>query len=72
MPRLTRAKNSKKVACMPTFMQNAKELPKALARRCAEQVAKVRRIIEELGYEVASPADAREMLALKGDDKVRF
>lgn len=43
-----------------------------LASSNAEQVAKVRRIIEELGYEVASPADAREMLALKGDEKVRF
>ena len=43
-----------------------------LATSNAEQVAKVRRIIEELGYEVATPAEAREMLALKGGDKVDF
>ena len=43
-----------------------------LAASNAEQVAKVRRIIEELGYEVATPAEAREMLALKGGDKVDF
>jgi len=38
----------------------------------AEQVTKVRRIIEELGYEIASPADARAMLGLKGADRVKF
>ena len=43
-----------------------------LATSNAEQVHKVRRIIEELGYEVATPADAREMLALKGQDSTRF
>lgn len=43
-----------------------------LATSNAEQVAKVRRIIEELGYEVATPTEAREMLALKGGDKVDF
>lgn len=41
-----------------------------LAASNAEQVVKVRRIIEELGYEVASPDDVREMLALKGSDKL--
>ena len=43
-----------------------------LAASNAEQVAKVRRIIEELGYEVATPTEAREILALKGGDKVTF
>src|ERR1044071_6482739 len=38
----------------------------------AEQVAKIRRIVEELGYAVATPAEAREMLALKGADRVGF
>jgi uncharacterized protein (DUF849 family) len=43
-----------------------------LAMNNAEQVSKIRRILEELGFEIASPADAREMLALKGADKVNF
>ncbi len=43
-----------------------------LAASNAEQVAKVRRLIEDLGYEIASPDDAREMLNLKGADKVKF
>ncbi len=43
-----------------------------LASSNAEQVRKVRRIIEELGYEVASPDDVREMLNLKGSHKVTF
>jgi uncharacterized protein (DUF849 family) len=38
----------------------------------AEQVSKIRRIIEELGYEIATPADARSMLGLKGSDRVQF
>jgi uncharacterized protein (DUF849 family) len=38
----------------------------------AEQVAKIRRIIEELGLEIATPAEARTILALKGGDKVAF
>ncbi len=43
-----------------------------LATSNAEQVKKIRRIVEELGYEIASPDDAREMLSLKGADKVNF
>jgi len=43
-----------------------------LAESNAEQVAKVRRILQELGMEIASPDDAREMLALKGGDMVKF
>ena len=40
-----------------------------LAKTNAEQVAKIRRIVEDLGREVASPAEAREMLDLKGADR---
>ena len=37
-----------------------------LARSCAEQVRKIRRILEELSLEVATPDEARAMLGLKG------
>jgi hypothetical protein len=43
-----------------------------LARSNAEQVQKIRRIVEDLGSEVATPAEAREMLGLKGADRVGF
>jgi uncharacterized protein (DUF849 family) len=43
-----------------------------LARSNAEQVAKVRSIIESAGLDVASPSEARDMLHLKGHDKVGF
>jgi uncharacterized protein (DUF849 family) len=43
-----------------------------LAADNAAQVAKIRRVLEELGYEIATPAEAREMLQLKGADKVAF
>lgn len=43
-----------------------------LARNSAEQVAKIRRILEELALEIATPAEARAMLALKGADQVAF
>ncbi|MFN5243313.1 MAG: 3-keto-5-aminohexanoate cleavage protein [Sphingomonadales bacterium] len=43
-----------------------------LATSNAEQVVQVRKIIEGLGLEVASPAEAREILSLKGGDKVGF
>lgn len=43
-----------------------------LARNCAEQVRKIRRILEELSLEVATPAEARAMLGLKGQDAVAF
>lgn len=38
----------------------------------AEQVRQVRKIIEGLGLEVATPGEAREILALKGADRVSF
>ena len=43
-----------------------------LARSCADQVRKIRRILDELSLEVATPAEARAMLALKGADAVAF
>lgn len=43
-----------------------------LAKTNAEQVLKARAIIEGLGLEVATPDEAREMLALKGGDQVNF
>jgi uncharacterized protein (DUF849 family) len=43
-----------------------------LAKSNAEQVAMVRKIIEGLGLAVATPDDAREILALKGGDDVDF
>lgn len=38
----------------------------------ADQVAKVRQIIEGLSLEVATPDEAREILELKGGDRVNF
>jgi uncharacterized protein (DUF849 family) len=38
----------------------------------AQQVRAVRQIIEALGLEIATPEDARELLELKGGDKVNF
>jgi uncharacterized protein (DUF849 family) len=46
--------------------------PGQLARSNAEQVAKVRQIVEGLGVAIATPDEAREILALKGGDKVGF
>ncbi|RYE86373.1 MAG: 3-keto-5-aminohexanoate cleavage protein, partial [Hyphomicrobiales bacterium] len=43
-----------------------------LATSNAEQVAKIRRIVEELGYEIATPEEARATLGLKGGDRVNF
>ncbi|OGA72483.1 MAG: 3-keto-5-aminohexanoate cleavage protein [Betaproteobacteria bacterium RIFCSPLOWO2_12_FULL_65_14] len=43
-----------------------------LAKSNAEQVVKVRRILEEVGLAVASPDEARQMLKLKGGRNVAF
>jgi len=43
-----------------------------MAKSNAEQVAKIARIARELGREPASPDEAREILGLKGLDKVNF
>lgn len=43
-----------------------------LAKTNADQVAKIRRILEELGLEIATPDDARQILKLKGGSNVNF
>lgn len=43
-----------------------------LATSNAQQVIRIREIIENLGLTVATPAEARERLALKGGDRVGF
>ncbi len=46
--------------------------PGKLAKSNAEQVTKIRTIVENLGLTVATPDEARERLALKGGDRVNF
>jgi uncharacterized protein (DUF849 family) len=46
--------------------------PGRLATSNAEQVKLARQILDSLGIEVATPDEAREMLALKGGDRVEF
>ena len=43
-----------------------------LAASNAQQVQRIRSIVEALGREVATPAEARAMLGLKGGDRVAF
>jgi uncharacterized protein (DUF849 family) len=43
-----------------------------LAESNAQQVTKIRRIVEDLGCEVATPDEARDILGLKGGDRVAF
>ena len=43
-----------------------------LAENNAQQVAKIKRIVEDLGSSVASPDEARDILQLKGGDRVNF
>ena len=44
----------------------------ALAKSSAEQVTRIRTIVEALGLEVATPAEARTLLQTKGADQVAF
>ncbi|AOJ06875.1 3-keto-5-aminohexanoate cleavage protein [Burkholderia mayonis] len=46
--------------------------PGKLAESSAAQVRKIRQVLEGLSLEIATPADARAMLALKGGDAVNF
>jgi uncharacterized protein (DUF849 family) len=46
--------------------------PGRLAKSNAEQVQKIRTILEALSLEVATPEEARAMLRLKGGDQVAF
>jgi len=41
-----------------------------MATSNAEQVGKIRRILEELSLEIATPQEARVLLGLKGADQV--
>jgi uncharacterized protein (DUF849 family) len=43
-----------------------------LAKSNADQVRKIRRIVEELGHTIATPDEARERLGLKGSAHVNF
>jgi len=43
-----------------------------LAKSNAQQVEKARRLVEGLGLSVATPEEAREILSLKGGDRVNF
>src|SRR3954454_22713207 len=43
-----------------------------LAKSNAEQVRRIRAILENLSLEIATPTEAREALALKGGDRVAF
>lgn len=43
-----------------------------LADSNAQMVTKIRRILEDLGHEIATPDEARAMLGTKGRDKVSF
>ena len=44
--------------------------PGELAQTNAQQVTKIREILEGLSLEIATPAEAREILGLKGGDKI--
>lgn len=46
--------------------------PGKLATSNAVQVRRIRQVLEGLGLEIATPSDAREMLSLKGVDRVQF
>jgi len=46
--------------------------PGVKATSNAEQVRKIRRILEELSFEIAGPAEVRETLQLKGPENVHF
>lgn len=46
--------------------------PGVKAKSNAEQVKKIRRILEELSFEIATPSEVREMLQLKGAENVNF
>ena len=46
--------------------------PGRLAESNADQVRRVRRVLDGLGLDFATPAEARTMLALKGGDQVAF
>jgi uncharacterized protein (DUF849 family) len=46
--------------------------PGKLAESNADQVRKIRQVLEGLSLEIATPDEARQILALKGPDQVKF
>jgi uncharacterized protein (DUF849 family) len=46
--------------------------PGKLAESSAQQVQRIRTVLEALNLEIATPDEARSMLALKGGDRVNF
>lgn len=46
--------------------------PGKLAQSSAEQVMRIRTVLEALNLDIATPAEARSLLALKGADQVAF
>jgi uncharacterized protein (DUF849 family) len=46
--------------------------PGKLAESNADQVRKIRQVLEGLSLEIATPDEARQILALKGPDRVKF
>ncbi|MDD3758702.1 MAG: 3-keto-5-aminohexanoate cleavage protein [Advenella sp.] len=46
--------------------------PKKLAQSNADQVKQIRTILEALNLEIATPAEARQILQLKGADNINF
>jgi len=46
--------------------------PGKLATNNAEQVRKIRRILEDLGFAIATAEEARARLQLKGADRTAF
>jgi uncharacterized protein (DUF849 family) len=46
--------------------------PGIKAKSNAEQVSKIRRILEELSFEIATPSEVRKILHLKGAENVHF
>jgi uncharacterized protein (DUF849 family) len=43
-----------------------------LAKSSSEQVGRIVRILTELGLEIATPDEARQLLGTKGADKTNF
>ena len=53
-------------------LEDSLTLPQGgLAESNAEQVSRIRTIIEALGYDVATPEEARDRLGLKGRDNIK-
>ena len=58
--------------CASAWRIRSGSAPASSPSRMPQQVTSVRQILEGLGLEIATPDDAREILSLKGGDKVNF